>query len=81
MDNPVQTQPPLPPVHEAALEKLRMIAGEYFDDWLIVVSKNGNNGTQRWRAYKTEDGAHGKASFILHEINKRWWSEGGKDVK
>lgn len=66
--------PQLPPVHEAALAKLHMIAGEHFDDYLILVSK----GTERLRCYKTEDGAHGKASFILSEINKKWWAENNK---
>lgn len=70
-----QSTPALPPVHEAALSKIRMIAGEYFDDYLIVLSK----GNERWRAYKTEDGAHGKASFILSEINKKWWVQQGKE--
>ncbi len=58
----------LPPVHEAALAKLQMVAGEYFDDYLIVVSKGG----EKWRAYKTEDGAFGKASYIIQEISRKW---------
>lgn len=69
METPQGTQPELPPVHEAALIKMQMIAGEYFEYYLIVVSK----GTERWRLYKTEDDAFGKASFIVSEIHNKWF--------
>jgi len=71
-------QAPQPtPVHEEALQKIRMLVGEHFDGFLLVVSKNG----QRWSTYKTDDEAFGMASFIVHTINKKWWESGNREVK
>ncbi len=77
IDTPQSAQPELPPVHEAALNKLSMIAGEYFEDYLIVVSR----GKERFVAYKNEDDAHGKASFVLSNINQKWWKDGSRELK
>ena len=73
METTSNNVPKVPEVYEPALEKIRVIASEYFEDYLIVVTKRGPKGTERFRCFSTEDGAYGKASFILHELNHRWY--------
>lgn len=72
-----EPQSELPPVHEAALAKLSMIAGEYFDHYLIIVSKGNDN----FDSYSNDRMAHGMSSWIHSKINKKWWGEEGKKIK
>ena len=69
--------PALPPVHEEALKKIRMIAGEHFDSFVIVLGKSG----QRWSTWNDDTAAFGMASFVCHKINQKWWNEKEADVK
>lgn len=73
METPSDIIPVQPP--EAALQKLHAIAGEHFDQFLIVVmAKNGNT----WRSYSNKLSAYGMASMICQEVNQDWWNNKNK---
>lgn len=69
--NEPQTAVPESKPPEAVLHQLAAIATEHFDGVLIVVSR----GKERYDFYQSEDDAHGKASFVISKINRKWWSE------
>ncbi len=54
--------------HETALDKLKDIAGEHFEDYLLVVVKD----KQVWSTYKSKCSAYGMASMIKSDIEKEW---------
>lgn len=54
--------------HEAALDKLKMIAGEHFDGYLLVVSKD----SRVWTTYKNKTSALGMAVMVAEEIKEDW---------
>lgn len=58
-------------VPDPILKKLEAIAGEHFDDYLLVVTR----GTQTWHTFNTAHAASGLASFVGQKVNKAWWSE------
>lgn len=63
--------PPQPPVApDQVLSNLRALVGEHFDDYLVVVSKNGDVFT----IYKSKCAAFGMASMVAQDINHAWWT-------
>ncbi len=67
-DIPTGTVPINPPPLEA-LNKLRAVAGEHFDDYLLVVSVKGDV----FSLYKGKVSAFGMASMVCQDINHDWW--------
>ena len=61
--------PGQPPVPIDVLNKVRAIVGEHFDDFLIVVAKDG----EVYSSYKAKCSAFGMASMIVSDINHSWW--------
>lgn len=51
------------------LNKVKALVGERFDDYLIVVSSNGNI----FSLYKNKTSAFGMASMVVQDINHDWW--------
>lgn len=72
MENTIPTSatPQLPPSEDAILDKLKTIAGEHFDDYLLVVSKD----KMIWNTYSSRVSAYGMASMVVHDINQDWWN-------
>lgn len=64
---PVQPQPS--PAPKKLLENIRAVIGERTDDYLIVISINGD----LYSLYKTKTAAFGMASMVVQDINHDWW--------
>lgn len=64
---PVQPQPS--PVPKAVMEKIRAVVSERVDDYLVVVSIDGDLYT----LYRTKTAAFGMASMVVQDINHDWW--------
>ncbi len=67
MEAPQGVIPNPPPA--AVLNKIRAIAGEHFDDYLIVVCKDGDV----FSSYKAKCSAFGMALMVVQDINHDWW--------
>ncbi len=59
-----------------ALDNVKAIAGEHFDNYLLVFMKDG----QQYRTYNNSTVAFGMASFICGEVSQNWFNnhQGGK---
>ena len=57
------------PIPQEALNKIKAVVGEHFDDYLIVVSKDGDV----YSLYKAKCSAFGLASMVTQDINHDWW--------
>lgn len=67
----MDTVTPVPsPSENVILEKLKSIAGEHFDDYLLVVSKD----KMIFNTYNSRVAAYGMASMVVHDINQDWWT-------
>lgn len=55
-------------LQDSTLNKLKDIASEHFDEYLLVVTKGG----KIWNTYKSKCSAHGMASMILQDIHQDW---------
>lgn len=57
-----------------ALQRLEAIAGEHFDDYLLVVTRRGyNKESQVWHTFSTAHAGNGLASFVSQKVNRSWW--------
>ena len=54
--------------HKESLERMKSIAGEHFDNYLIVVQKNG----QSFHNYSSKTTAYGMAAFVMQDIGHDW---------
>lgn len=61
-------KPSQSPAHETQLTRLKDIAVEHFDEYLLIVSKDG----QVWNTYKSKCSAHGMASMVISDIHRDW---------
>lgn len=64
-----ETIPPIQPESPQVLQKMHDLAQEHFDDYLIVVMRDG----KEWHTYKNKITAFGMASMISHEVNTKWY--------
>lgn len=61
--------PPPKPAPKEILEKIKAVVGERVDDYLVVVSIEGDV----YSLYRTKTAAFGMASMVCHDINHDWW--------
>lgn len=54
--------------HEYALDRLKGIASEHFQEYLIVVVKDDCV----WNTYRSKVSAHGMAAMVLQDIHQDW---------
>lgn len=52
------------------LQKIKDIADEHFEDYVIIVMKNG----QTWHTYKNKVSAHGACAMMMQGIQQDWFN-------
>lgn len=74
-DNPTAVVPPIQPPYDI-LNKMKALAGEHFDDYLLVVCKDGDVLS----CYKSKCSAFGMASMVASDIGHDWHVNRSKNI-
>lgn len=56
------------PPEEIQLDKLKDIAGEHFDGYLLIVTKD----SKIWNTYSSKTSAFGMAAMVMSDIEQDW---------
>lgn len=62
------TQPPRRDSTDVAMNKIKAIASEHFDDYVLIVTKDSNV----WHTYNKKTAAFGMMTMIGQKIQQDW---------